>query len=159
MKQNMMFTDYSEGSEKSTVSIASLDRLQHGVLIGLGSVLTYVVLTFSTREPFFDMATSGAIFLWLMLLVAPAVAGLVVYKFPSWQSVPLTVRKNAILQSFGLSLFTLSTTIAYFLKWNPYQPGNWLMCAFITFCYGAILVRLSFHLGRQVQREEGELFP
>ena len=157
MKQNMMFTEYPEEIEQSSVS--ALNKLQQGLLVGLGSVLTYIVLTFSSREPFFDVVTSGAIFLWLMLFLAPAAAGIVVYKFPSWQSIPLSIRKNVILQSFGLSVLTLGTTVLFFLKWHPYQPGNWLMCAFFTVCYGAFLVWLLFRLGRQEPLERGALFP
>ena len=155
MKQNIMFTNDLEKIELSSVTI--LHKIRQSLLLGLGSVLTYAVLAVSSPEPFFDNFVT--IFLWLMLLLAPAIAGLVVCKFPSWQSIPLTLRINVILQSFGLSVLTLSTTIVFFLKWNPYQPGHWFMSAFVTVCYGSCILWLYSRMGRQVEQEKGELFP
>jgi hypothetical protein len=157
MKPNKMLTDYSELDEKSAESLANLDKMQRCLWIGLGSVLTYAALAMSVSEPFFDSFTS--IFLWIMLLLAPAIAGIVVLKFPSWQEVPLMLRKNVILQSFGLSFLTLSTTIVFFVRWSLYQPGLWIASSLISICFGAFMIWLNFRLGQRVAHEMGDLFP
>ncbi|GJM41365.1 MAG: hypothetical protein DHS20C20_16470 [Ardenticatenaceae bacterium] len=159
MKNDIMLTDEWELNVQADTSVVTLDKVQRYLLVGLGSILTYAVLTLGSSDPFFDAAAFGTVFLWLMLLFAPAAMGIVLYKFPSWQNVPLALRKNVILQSFGLSVLTMATTILFFLKWDPYQAGNWLFCTFITVCYGAIILRLHFRLARRVEDEKGELFP
>ena len=157
MKQNMMFTDYPEVNDKSAASMANLDKLQNGLMIGLGAVLTYGVLAVSSPEPFFDSFAS--VFLWLMLLLAPAAAGIVVLKFPSWQHLPLAQRKNVILHSFGLSLLALCTTVLFSFQWHPYEAGHWLVSALVTLSYGSFILWLHFRLSRQGEREIGDLFP
>jgi predicted membrane channel-forming protein YqfA (hemolysin III family) len=157
MKQNVMFSDEREFGGQTAVTQANLDKIQQGLLIGLGSVLTYAVVAISSPEPFFT--NSASIFLWLMLFLSPAIAGVVVYKFPSWQSIPLTLRRNMILQSFGLSVLALSTTIVFFLKWNPYEPGHWVFSFLITILYGIGIVFFAFRLQRRVENEKGDLFP
>lgn len=106
MKQETMFPDYPELSEKSGASVASLQKIQHGLLVGLGAIFTYIILSVGAVEPPFD--SFAAIFLWWMLLLAPIIAGLVVLKFPSWQKIPLALRKECIFQSFGLGLLSKS---------------------------------------------------
>lgn len=157
MKQDMMFPDYPELSEKSGASAANLEKIQRGLFIGLGAVFTYAVLAVSSSETPFDSFAS--VFLWWMLFLAPIAAGLVILKFPSWQKVPLALRKDTIIYSFGLGLLTLSTTILFTLKWNRHMVDAVVTTAFLTFCYGIFVIWLHFHLSRQVAPDAGDLFP
>jgi len=157
MKQNMVFTDFSIDDEQSAASLANLQKIQHGLLMGLGAVLTYFIMALSVADPFFD--NLAPVFLWLMLLFAPAAAGLVVYKFPAWKAIPLTLRKQVILNAFSLSVLTLSTTVVFSFQWHPYEAGFWVISALATLVYGAGVIWLAFRLQRQIEEERGELFP
>lgn len=157
MKQETMFPDYPELSEKSGASVANLQKIQHGLLVGLGAILTYIILSVGAVEPPFD--SFAAIFLWWMLLLAPIIAGLVVLKFPSWQKIPLALRKECIFQSFGLGLLTLSTTFLFTLKWNWFMVDAVVTTASLTLGYGIFLIWLHFRLSRQVEYDAGDLFP
>lgn len=157
MKQNMMFTDYPELSEKSAKSAASLQKWQQLLLVGLGAVVTYATLGSSSLDSLFDSFTS--VFLWIMLLLVPAAGGVVILKFPSWQQIPLFQRKEVILYSFGLSLLTWSTIILFGIQLRPYDIAYWLTSTLVTLCYGFFILWLYFRLNRQAMAEEGDLFP
>ena len=156
MKHNMMFKDYPEFAEQSGSSVESLNNLQRGLLVGLGAVLAYVAIAISSPLPFFDSFAS--IFLWIMLLLGPAVAGLVVLKFPSWQYLSLVLRKNVILQAFGLSFLTMSTMILFNIHWEASEQGI-VTSLFLTGSYSVFLLWLLFRIEKQAKREKEELFP
>ena len=157
MKQNMMFGDYLEVDQQSVASMAILGKIQRSLLIGLGAVLTFAVVAISSPEPFFD--GFAVIFLLWMLFLAPAASGLVLLKFPSWQNTSIALRKNVILQSFGLSFLTLSTFIVFNYQWNRPMVDAMVTSYFVTFCYGLFMLWLVFHLRQMVEGEKGDLFP
>ncbi|MBK8903393.1 MAG: hypothetical protein IPM53_19580 [Anaerolineaceae bacterium] len=157
MKQNMVFNDSWNEEALSAVSLANLQKIQQGLLVGLGAIAAYVFIAVGIPEPFFENLVP--VFLWLFLLMAPAAAGLVVYKFPAWQVILLAVRGPVILRSFSLSVHTLSTTVLFNFQWHPYEAGHWMVSALISLLYGAGILWLSFRLHRRVEEERGELFP
>lgn len=157
MKQEMMFPDYPELNEKAAVTAASLQKWQTILWIGLGAVFTYAILGSSSPDNLFDSFAS--VLLWLMLLLAPAIGGIVILKFPSWQAIQLSQRKEVILYSFGLSLLTLSTIILFGITLHRYEPEYWLTSTGVTLAYGAFILWLYFRLSRQALTEKGDLFP
>lgn len=157
MKQNMVFSDSWTDNEPSAASLANLQKIQHGLLVGLGAVAAYVFIAVGIPDPFFENIVP--VYLWLLLLVGPFAAGLVVYKFPSWQSIPLALRRRVILHSFSLSALTLSTTVLFNFQWHPYEAGHWVVSALATLFYGAGILWLSFRLHREIEEDKGELFP
>ncbi len=157
MKQNMIFSDYPELNEKARATAASLQKWHQLLLVGLGAVITYAILGLSTPDNLFD--TFSSVFLWLMLLLAPAVGGIVILKFPAWQSLPLSQRKETILYSFGLSLLTLSTVILFGIRLHPYDFGYLLVSSLVTVGYGLFILWLYFRLSHRAEAEKGELFP
>ncbi len=157
MKQNMTFSDYPELNDKAIATAASLQKWQHFLLIGLGAVITYAILGTSTPDNLFD--TFSSVLLWLLLLLAPAVGGIVILKFPAWQSLALSQRKETILYSFGLSLLTLSTVALFGYRLNPYDVGYILVSSLVPLGYGLFILRLYFRLSQQAEAEEGDLFP
>lgn len=157
MKQEMMLPDYPELNEKTAIIAASLQKWQTLLWTGLGAVCTYAILGISSPDSLFD--TFASVFLWLMLLLAPAAGGIVILKFPFWQPLPLSQRKEVILYSFGLSLLTLSTVILFGIKLHRYEPEYWLTVTAVTLAYGAFILWLYFRLSQQALVEEGELFP
>lgn len=157
MKQNIIFSDELQFAGQMAELIASLKKIQQGLLLGLGSIITIAIFAIDSPQPTF--VGSMSIFLWIMLFLIPAAVGIVMLKFPSWQKVPLALRKNAILQSFGLSLITLSTIVLFHVQWNPSDVGFIGSILFVTMCYGAVIVWLAFRLQRRVDNEESDLFP
>lgn len=157
MKQNTIFVDYPELGEKSAYPAAALQKWKHLLLVGLGAVATYAILGSNSLDSLFDSFAS--VFLWFMLLLAPAAGGVVLLKFPSWQRIPLDQRKEVILYSFGLSLLTCSTIILFGIQLQPYDIAYWLTSSLITLCYGLFILWLYFRLNRQARIEEGDLFP
>ena len=157
MKQEMMFPDYPETTENATVTVSSLQKWQTFLWMGLGAVLTYAILGSSSPDNLFD--SFSTVFLWLMLLLAPATGGIVILKFPFWQTLPLSRRKEVVLYSFGLSLLTLSTAILFGIQLHRYEPEFWLTTTAVTLMYGAFILWLYFRLSRQAVAEKGDLFP
>ena len=157
MKQNMVLNDSWSHDEPSSVLLANLQKIHYSLLVGLGAVVAYVFIAIGVPDPFFENLVP--VYVWLLLLLVPAVIGLVVYKFPPWQAIPLALRRRAILHAFGLSTLTLSTTVLFSFQWHPYEAGHWVVSALATLFYGAGIVGLSFRLHRQIEEDKGELFP
>ena len=157
MKQNMVLNDSWSDDEPSAASLANLQKIHYSLFVGLGAVAAYIFIAIGVPDPFFENLVP--VYLWLLLLLAPAAAGLVIYKFPSWQAIPLALRRRVILHAFSLSALTLSTTVLFSFQWHPYEAGHWLVSAVATLFYGAGILRLSFRLHREIEADRGELFP
>lgn len=157
MKQETMFPDYPELSEKSGASVANLEKMQRGLLVGLGAVLTYAVLAVGSSDVPFDSFAS--VFLWWMLFLSPVAAGLVIWRFHSWQIIPLALRKDTIMYSFGLGFLVFSIVLVVIFKWNRHMVDAVVTITFLTLCYGAFLLWLHFYLGRQIALDASNLFP
>lgn len=157
MKQNLLFSDYPEMHEKVARIVTNLQKWQTFLWFVLGGVFTYAILGISSPDSLFD--TFAAVFLWFMLLLAPAAGGIVILKFPFWQQLSLSQRQDVILYSFGLSLLTWCTVILFGLRSHRYEPEFWLTVTAVTLGFGGFILWLYFRMSRQAMMEAGDLFP
>lgn len=157
MKESQYFEQSHQFSPDQLGSLyGNLKTVRDALLLGWGSILTFAILAFSSREPYFD--NIGGVFLWLMLLIGPGVGALVIWKWYAWQQIPLQDRRGVILNGLLLSWATYLSFVGFHLAWNFDDTGFIGIITFIGFILGLLLFILAKRLHKP-ETEDGELFP
>lgn len=133
-----------------------LGMIQKLFLMGWGSILTFVVLAFATTGPY-QFGVLGMI-LWVILLLGPGAIAWMVWKWPTWQTVSLDMRRGLIFNGFLLSWATYLSFIAFNLAWYPYDTGFLAVISIVGLILGLSFIYIAKCLFREHEGVD-ELFP
>lgn len=160
MKESIYYEPLATQATEQTSQPFAL--LQKGLLLGWGSIGTYVIMIFATVDPYrFDMVGNfarGAMLLWMILLFAPAFCATLVWQWPSYQQIPLIEKRNVILQGLALSWVTYLSFVLFRLAWNLYDKEFNGIISFLGLGLGLGLLFIAKRLYRSDPDLE-ELFP
>jgi hypothetical protein len=142
--------------EQLANQLQHLKTIEKGLLLGWGSILTFIITALST-----DVANGfgrSSALLWLMLLFAPGIGALFIWKWPTWQEVPAYQRRSVILSGLALSWATYLSLILFLSVWNSASIGFITVCSGIGVVLGLALLFAAKRLHKEVI-EDGEFFP
>jgi len=151
-------------AEQMAAQLHHLKTIQQGLLVGWGSLLTFVIMAFSMADPYmFGMAGPydfgrGGIRLWLFLLFVPGTVALFVWQWPSWQEIPMQFRRNVIFSGLALSWATYLSFVSFHIAWNSDDIIFISIIGVIGLGLGLLLFGAAWRLQKQIA-QEGELFP
>jgi hypothetical protein len=137
-----------ESLEQQLITMQKRLYLAWGVFIGFTAVAVSVGTSYLTWV---------SAFVWLALLIFPALMGFALLKLPKWQNMPLVIRKNTIISALGVSFLT-TTLVPLAILMDGHGLRNPLVVP-IIFLLGISYGWLTLRLERQAYDEPDEMFP
>lgn len=164
MKGSIHFEQSELMSSEQAAQQRQLKTVQHGLLLGWGSVLTFIIMVFSAFDPYglsiagpYEFGRGGIV-LWLALLFVPGFGAFIIWRWPTWQQVPMASRRGVILSGLALSWVTYLSFVAFHIAWNFDDKGFVGIISFVGAILGLGLLYMANQLHKQII-QEGELFP